>query len=246
MGMRRFLQLVGLARNRLRSKEAYVDFQRFQAQWVLDDLRPEVSIEGRALDLGCGMGGYSIELAKYARVVFAVDLHIPSSFPHNDRLIPINADARRLPFREDTFDFIFCSSFIEHMPDQRDLITRLGSILKPNGVLYLSFPPFYSLVGGHQFKLFHLLGEKVAVVVLSLLKRKRVKGYNSAFGRWGLYPITIRKARMLIEDTQLFQIVKIRPRFLRINTAVLPWLGEALTWHVEFISRKRSTGVSCQ
>ncbi len=75
----------------------------------------------------------------------------------------IGADALHASFSDESFPFVFCASLIEHVPEPIGLLTEIARVLTRDGSAYLSFPPFYSPVGGHQFKPFHLLGEQLAL-----------------------------------------------------------------------------------
>ena len=66
--------------------------------------------------------------------------------------------------------------------------------------MFLSFPPFYSLsmIGGHNFKPFHFLGERFAVFITNLYTGGNVRDYATCYGEFGLYPLTIGQVKELI------------------------------------------------
>lgn len=235
------LKFAKLAKNRQKSTEDYVRFQRFQADHIING--PHLikeSIEGKSvLDVGSGSKeqiGYTLELAKYAKAVYAFDINITTC--HQENIFPVRGNALYLPFRDNMFDFCFCSIFIEHVKNKRSTLMNIYRVLKPGGKCYLSFPPFYSPVGGHQFKPFHYLPEKICIWLSKKLNKVDAESYSTSFGNWGLYPTTIRQIRRLIKETG-FTIESITTRFSPINFAKIPLLNEILTWHVEFILRKR-------
>ena len=70
----------------------------------------------------------------------------------------------------------------------------------------MSFPPFYSINGGHKFAPFIFLANSIGVkfskFISKAFKMKRFgkaviisDRYETAFGNWGLYIMTIRKMR---------------------------------------------------
>jgi ubiquinone/menaquinone biosynthesis C-methylase UbiE len=134
-------------------------------------------------------------------------------------------------------DIIFCSSLIEHVADQDFLLSEISRVLKNHGICYLSFPPFYSPVGGHQFKPFHLLGERWSIYLARVFKRWDASDYQNSYGNFGLYPTTIQKVRQMTEEYQL-KVIATDTKFSPINFAKIPLLNEFLTWHVEFILQK--------
>ena len=76
------------------------------------------------------------------------------------------------PFREwlEHFDLALLRDVIEHLDDAETALRNIRQVLKPSGVLYVTFPPYYSPFGGHQQTLvnwasripfMHLLPERV-------------------------------------------------------------------------------------
>lgn len=221
-----------LARKRSRSVADYQEFQRFLALGVRDYLeRQGVFFAGqRLLDVGAAWGAYGgVFLEAGAQVTF-LDLTVDCEVPQARRQGFLAGDAARMPFSDQSFDFVFCSSLIEHVPDARTLASELYRVTRAGGRAYVGFPPFYSPAGGHQFKPFHLLGERVAV----RLAGGGVTSYTTSHERGGLYRRTIRDTRRLLLEAG-FEIEDISTRFTRLNTARLPWLGEFLTWYVHFV-----------
>jgi len=229
--IREWVTLLRLGRRRFRTNPDYRRFQGYQGQLILEYLLEHgVQVRGaQALDLGCGNGGYTYALADAGAHVISLDLKPPVA----TLLAFVQADAIRLPFAPDQFSVVFCASLIEHVPDPAQLLAEIRRVLAPDGAAYLSFPPFYSPVGGHQFKPYHLLGERWAL----RLSSHKAESLATACGDWGLYPMTIRRARRLFAGAGL-RIQHESTRFLPVNVARLPWLGEFLTWHVQFILGK--------
>jgi len=48
------------------------------------------------------------------------------------------------------FDVVILKDVIEHIPEQERFIPYLKSFLKPGGIIFFGFPPWYMPFGGHQ------------------------------------------------------------------------------------------------
>ena len=48
------------------------------------------------------------------------------------------------------FDIIVLKDVIEHIPDQQKFIKTLPLFLKPDGVIFFAYPPWFMPFGGHQ------------------------------------------------------------------------------------------------
>jgi SAM-dependent methyltransferase len=246
--MKDFFDVLNLSTKRFISQDHYWQFEKRQGELLAQYLLTHgVNIENRLLiDLGCGLGGYSYVLANAGARVIGLDLDIK---PLQGGLDRITGDATRIPLEHECVDIVLCSSLIEHVANPKILLDEICRIVKKSGWVYISFPPFYSPVGGHQFAPFHLLGERVALAVF--LQQNRFKGnewveerinmnpqsYLQAFGGWGLYRFTIRKMRQILKDFPL-ELTHQSTRYLPFDLSKIPFLGEILTWHVQFLCKK--------
>jgi SAM-dependent methyltransferase len=55
----------------------------------------------------------------------------------------VTADGQRLPFADNTFNFVLCNSVIEHLPDDQAAMSEMARVLRPGGTLLLSTPSVY-------------------------------------------------------------------------------------------------------
>lgn len=248
-----FVSLWRISRKRIASEADYLEFQSFQARLVTNYLSDKsVFLEQkRVLDLGSGIGGYALEFREQGAKVVSADLIQPRR-PSKAGLDPTISDALHLPFCDNCFDVVFCASLIEHVAQPECVVDEIVRVLCPNGFAYISFPPYYSPLGGHEYAPFHYLGEKLA---MRLVKRKHVippwvkelypvnddpKSFGDLYKGWGLYKMTISKMKSLLASNSLV-CIDISTRYFPLGFARWPWLGELLTWHVQFLVKKIPT-----
>ncbi len=243
-GKANLYHLFDAAFKRLESPSRYREFQEVQANMLLDYLSKQgVHLDGlTVLDLGCGHGGYSRVFESHGAKVLSSDLVIERATHESPISLAaaLQADATSLPLAESKFDFVFCASLIEHVADSQSLLKEVYRVLKPGAGCYLSFPPFYTPIGGHQFKPFHLFGEKFALAAYRKMNRGEgleSTGFTDAFGEWGLYRRTIKGTRKEVQKAGL-KVLDQSTRYLPLNVSKIPLVAEFLTWHVQFFLQK--------
>ncbi len=159
--LQKFMRLL---RARKVSIDDYFLFQQFQGELLIRYLAyHHININGQLiLDLACGLGGYGSAIRDGGGKVIGLDLNLVES----EKYFPfVISDALFTPFPGTSFDLVICASLIEHVEVPSALVNELIRLVPSNGYIYLSFPPFYSLNGGHQFSPFHYFGERIAIDV---------------------------------------------------------------------------------
>lgn len=88
---------------------------------------------GRVLDAGAGRGAYRDLLLRHANTYVGMDIGGSSA-------TAVVGDAQRLPFADNSFDTVFCSQVLEHVPEPWLALAEFRRVLKPGGALILSVP----------------------------------------------------------------------------------------------------------
>lgn len=94
------------------------------------------------LEVGCGTGCVLAELRKkgIGSTHIGVDLADPAA--HRDEnahgLTLLNYDGVRLPFDDDSFDLVYASHVLEHVPDERAFVRELARVSRK--YVYLEVP----------------------------------------------------------------------------------------------------------
>ena len=92
------------------------------------------------LDAGCGMGRHARQMAAHARHLFAVDFSsaIDAAARNTAGLSNVDcvqADLFRLPFADETFDYVYSLGVLHHVRDTPAAVRLLASKVKPGGRL---------------------------------------------------------------------------------------------------------------
>jgi SAM-dependent methyltransferase len=171
---------------RFRSEYDYALFEYYRSAKVLAFLeRAGVTVQGRALDAGCGGGGMPLSLAEEAAAVVGID---PAE-RFQDAGVRLGrerglrnlhfalADGMALPFPDQTFDLVLSHAVIEHVSDAPLYLRECARVLRADGHVYLSTAPYLSFAGAHLPRLkvpvpLHLLvGRRAAFVTFRMLAR---------------------------------------------------------------------------
>ncbi|MEL7148911.1 MAG: class I SAM-dependent methyltransferase [Bacteroidota bacterium] len=109
----------------------------------------------RVLEIGCGIGYYSAFLSFCAETVVATDLEDEDVLTHSLGLQPTRdfladlditnvevmaASGDSLPFPDNSFDMVFSSHVLEHIPDRKKAIEEINRVLKPGGYNFCVTP----------------------------------------------------------------------------------------------------------
>jgi 2-polyprenyl-6-hydroxyphenyl methylase/3-demethylubiquinone-9 3-methyltransferase len=109
--------------------------------WILERIR-EIGAPGhKVLDVGCGGGFLSNDLAKRKFTVTGVDLSPESikiakahDITHSAKYVVANA--YRLPFEDESFDIVTNMDFLEHVDDPKAVIRECSRVLKKDGLFF--------------------------------------------------------------------------------------------------------------
>src|SRR3989344_977592 len=171
---------------RRKTHRAYIKFQIKRAEQIQEELKPFLDKNKtsnlKLLDIGSHRGGYSIAFTKLGYDVTGLEFDLNKiktakevSKEYSTIISFVKGDATNMPFKENTFDIVILSNVIEHIKGTKKLLAEIRRVLKPKGLLYIQFPPYWGFTGGHiYFKAFpiplHYLGNSSAMKLANLLK----------------------------------------------------------------------------
>ncbi|MFZ3229712.1 MAG: bifunctional 2-polyprenyl-6-hydroxyphenol methylase/3-demethylubiquinol 3-O-methyltransferase UbiG [Pseudobdellovibrio sp.] len=112
-----------------------------KSPWIILKIKEHGLLESttKVLDVGCGAGFLSNELAKNKLQVTGVDLSEESlkvAAKHDDTKTVHyqSADAYQLPFANESFDVLTAMDFLEHVERPGEVVKEFSRVLKPNGL----------------------------------------------------------------------------------------------------------------
>jgi ubiquinone/menaquinone biosynthesis C-methylase UbiE len=170
--------------------ERCVDYARDRFLKVI----PEGRVEGRVLELGCGTGFFTVNLA-LGRCIEGelhcsdisqgmLDVCKQNGTDHGLDLVTEQGDAENLPYDDDTFDLVLGHAFIHHLPVPGKAFQEAYRVLKPGGRLVFAGEPTY-------------WGDRISTVV----KRNVYRGFKALTSLPGLTQYRRQDLRDAADDT---------------------------------------------
>ncbi|MDA1272946.1 MAG: class I SAM-dependent methyltransferase [Verrucomicrobia bacterium] len=182
-----------------------------------------------ALDLGAGHGIFGSELQKYGcDVVFADESNFLMPDLSGASFFEINLDQDDITGLG-VYDLVICSNVLEHLSKPFDFLAAAGKLLKPNGVLYLSWTNWLSPWGGHEFSPFHYFGSRWGHRIYDKLKKR--PRLHTPFVN--LFPTYISEILAFIHRESGLRILRAAPRYYPELAFLVhvPALREFFTWN---------------
>jgi SAM-dependent methyltransferase len=131
---------------------------------LLDRCGYKLKPGARILDLGCGHGQEVYEFRDRGFEAYGIDLHNVVAyrsetdgpfFKFMPNITDNYFDCRyewknyRLPFEDESFDFIYSQATFEHIMNYEATLEELHRVMKPGSVSLHTFPPKFSLLEPH-------------------------------------------------------------------------------------------------
>ena len=109
-----------------------------------DFLRSQVAPGARVLDLGCGQGTFSAEIAAAGAQVIGAEVAqaaVDRARARHPELefVRVEIDGE-LPFTDGSFELVWASEVIEHVADTARWLSEVRRVLRPRGVVALTTP----------------------------------------------------------------------------------------------------------
>jgi len=209
---------IGFRRSRL-SPEHYFEWRKQRVIPIIDRIELLKDLKGaKILDVGCGFGALSSVLSDRGACVTATEidqkrLEQAKMLVNNDvRFVKVKNEI--LPFKDETFDVVVLFDVIEHVSNPEAIIEEVYKTLKPNGLLYVEFTPYYSIVGHHLYDYtkwpIHMLPRGL---IKKIVFRKQIKGFQTPNDYWETFK-SLNKIRISDFQRMTSCFIKIEERFI--------------------------------
>jgi SAM-dependent methyltransferase len=175
--------------------------------------RVPVACFDRCLEVGAGDAFQSAVLADYARFVVSTDIRVGKLvYPRRENTHYVYSDAEQVPFRAASFDLVFSSHLLEHLPDLPGALSELRRVLRDDGMMIHIVPSrFWKLLDVGLFypsQVVHLVekytAQKTSVPGLRGSSGSNVKGPVQGWWRRSLWPPVHGIARSNLAEFQQF------------------------------------------
>ena len=237
-GLRRSADIVRLHRREPHDPRPYYEFLARDTCAQLSGLGAR--LDGDVLDVGGGPGYFSREVDRRGGHCTVVEPSLDQIglHGHEPTRSTVLGDGQALPFPAAHFDIVHCSNVLEHVPRPFVLLDELNRVLRPGGVGFLSYTPWWSPWGGHETSPWHFVGGHRAA---RRFERRHGRPAKNLFGS-SLFEIHIPEVRRWYDHNDDVVVEWIGPRYWPPSwgpVSRVPVLGEMLTWNLLVLFRRR-------
>jgi SAM-dependent methyltransferase len=203
------------------------------------DFEPTALAEKLVLDAGCGLGRFSEVVLTHGGTVVAVDLSraIDVAFENlssRGNIHFLQADIFKLPFRSETFDFVYSWGVLHHTPDPPRAFQRLPPLVRPGGKLmtmvYANYNKAYLAVTGFYRRFTTRLPKRLLLrlsyVAVPLFYVSKVPVLGPMITRL-LLPVSVRPPTHRWRVGNTFDLYSPKYAFAYEHVEVFGWYAQA-------------------
>jgi SAM-dependent methyltransferase len=232
--LRRSAHLFGLFRLEQTDPER---FYTALARDTVDLIAAHADLTGSSVvDVGAGRGEFAAAFA--ARGARYVGVDVATHAVSDQRALGVVALGERLPFADGSVDVVLSSNVLEHVRDPVLVADEALRIVRPGGLLMVSYTNWLSPWGGHETSPWHYLGGGRAS---RLYERRHGHPPKNEFGI-GLHPVSVSTGLAWARDAaeRGATVLEIAPRYhpwWACRVVELRGLREVLTWNLMVVLR---------
>lgn len=230
---------VRLFRSFLKEQTDPVGFYSSIADDTVAMMSRHVDLSGRLVaDFGGAAGFYSAAFERAGARSVVIDVDRREILAHPDRhRWSVVARAEESPLRDESVDIAFSSNLLEHVPDLAPVADQIVRVVRPGGLVVLSYTAWLGPWGGHETSPWHYLGGHRAA---RRYERKHGRPPKNVYGE-SMFAASVRDGLRWARSRPDLEIVEERPRYLPPASRHLlkvPGVREVLTWNLWQVLRK--------
>lgn len=169
----------------------WADKERVAKKVVEDFKKRAGELEGRTLlDAGFGNGTFVAAFTEAGSIVSGIEINPVLFDIAKENLLKLNItanlksyDGHIFPFEDNSFDYVYSTSVLEHVTDAGMFLKEINKVLKPGGKAYISFPNRWTPKETHTGVWFlSYFPRSIAEIFLrKVLKRNSIEELNLHF-----------------------------------------------------------------
>lgn len=216
-------------------------FYRLIADDALALVGKHTSLTGKLVaDFGGGPGYYTKAFRSAGARTVLVDAD-PAELTLRGPADPAAVVARveASPLADESVDIAFSSNLLEHVPDFDAACDAMARVVRPGGLLVLSYTVWFGPWGGHETSPWHYLGGRRAA---ERYRRRTGTPPKNVYGA-NMFAAHARDGLRWSSARADFEVLEERPRYLPPRArAVLrvPAARELLTWNLWQVLRRKT------
>ncbi len=176
----------------VRHRAAYAfAIERAKAGRILD-------LGGRVLDLGCGSGYGTAELADSCPGTVGVDRIAPDPQARGPQVRFLRADLRGIPLANASFDLVVSFQVIEHLEDPGPYLAAIARLLRPNGTALISTPNLLQSDGENPFHVHEYMADELARTLQHHFRNVEMRGVGASAPAAHYYGERLRQIRRIV------------------------------------------------
>ncbi|MDP3890189.1 class I SAM-dependent methyltransferase [Nocardioides sp.] len=231
---------VRLFRSFLTEQSDPVGFYSLIADDTVRLMERHVDLAGTTIvDFGGGGGFYSAAFTRAGARSMVVDASYDEITAHQDRHpLAVVARAEQAPVRDGSVDIAFSSNLLEHVPALGPVADQIVRVVRPGGLVVLSYTAWLGPWGGHETSPWHYLGGHRAA---RRYERKHGRPPKNRYGET-MFAASVRDGLAWARSRDDLELLEERPRYLPPASRHLlrvPGVREVLTWNLWQVLRKR-------
>lgn len=192
------------------------------------------------LDVGGGPGFFASAFEARGATYVALDADAGEMRLHGRTPGPrtVQGKGSELPFKDESYDVVYSSNVLEHVPDPWRMADEMVRVTRPGGTIVCSYTLWWGPWGGHETAPWHIFGGRYAARRYARRHGHRPK---NDFGE-SLFPITAEAGVRWARSCRDADIVSILPRYLPSGLgwlAGVPVVREVACWNLVVVLRRR-------